>query len=332
MIGGNTMDLVSIIIPVYNVEKYLERCILSVINQSYKDIEIILVNDGSTDDSLKICQKYETLDKRIILIDQKNAGLSGARNSGLKYASGEYIVFIDSDDYVSVNYIKNLLLAAKEKNLDIVQCFYVLTNDKTDSYPNDTYNSKDVKIISKIDALNKRKYKVTAWAKIYKKEILDHFQFREGIIHEDDDSYYKLIDRANSIGVLDEVLYYYYMAPNSIIRNHKKEKSTIYIDIYQDRIKYFKEKQNIELLEGSYARFCLVLLLSYSLAISNGINMKDKDMFLELFRENYYFIKKSQYVSFKDKVLFKLFNVMPNIVGHTIGMIKNIHKKRKWQG
>lgn len=325
------MDLVSIIIPVYNVEKYLERCILSVLSQTHKELELILVNDGSTDQSLQICQKYETLDKRIKLVNQKNSGASAARNTGLKCASGSYIAFIDSDDYVSKNYIKNLLLAAKEKNLDLVQCCYVLANDKTNSFPDDTYNSSDLKVITKADALNQRAYKVVIWGKIYKKELFEGFQYREGSIYEDDASYYIFVDRANRIGILDEVLYYYYMAPNSVIRNQKKNKSIAFIDIYSERIEYFKNQNKVELLDGSYARFCLVLLLFYSSAVSDGTNLEDKDMFLKLFKENYSYIKKSQYVSLKDRLLFKLFQTMPNVTGCIIGGIKHLHRKRKWQ-
>ena len=110
---------ISIIIPVYNVEKYLSRCLESVINQSYKNIEIIIVNDGSTDNSFDICNKYKKKDKRVILIDQNNQGLSGARNTGLKHATGEYICFIDSDDYVEKDYVEYLYKLIVKDDYDL---------------------------------------------------------------------------------------------------------------------------------------------------------------------------------------------------------------------
>lgn len=114
------MKKISVIIPVYNVERYLETCLDSVINQTYQNLEIIIINDGSTDSSLEICKKYEKLDKRIILIDQKNKGLSGARNFGIKKATGDYIHFLDSDDYINLNYYEKMIEALGNTNADIV--------------------------------------------------------------------------------------------------------------------------------------------------------------------------------------------------------------------
>ena len=116
------MSKVSIIIPVYNVEKYLDKCLKSVLNQTYKNIEIIVINDGSTDNSLKICKKYK--DKRIVLIDKENGGVSSARNKGLELASGKYITFVDSDDWLELDAIENMVSFIEKENVDFVRFCY----------------------------------------------------------------------------------------------------------------------------------------------------------------------------------------------------------------
>ena len=125
------MKKVSIIIPVYNVEQYLERCLETVVNQSYKGLEIILVDDGSTDGSGKICDKYKELDERIVCIHKENGGLSSARNAGVNIATGEYFVFVDSDDWVSIRMVETLTKALQKNNSDIVCCEFYNVSDST---------------------------------------------------------------------------------------------------------------------------------------------------------------------------------------------------------
>lgn len=122
--------MISIIVPVYNVEKYLDRCVQSILIQSFKRFELILVNDGSTDNSFEICQKYRKKDSRVILISQENKGLSAARNTGLNNAHGDYICFIDSDDFIEKDYLKLLLNNLKSNNADISICEYFSSNEK----------------------------------------------------------------------------------------------------------------------------------------------------------------------------------------------------------
>lgn len=126
------MEKVSIIVPIYNVEKYIERCIKSLISQTYRDIEILLINDGSPDDSKTICERYEKIDKRIKLYNKENGGLSDTRNYGLKRAKGEYILFVDSDDYIESNTVEVLISEMKKDNLDIVAGNAVLEADGED--------------------------------------------------------------------------------------------------------------------------------------------------------------------------------------------------------
>lgn len=315
-------DLISVIVPVYNAENYLYRCVESICKQTYSYFELLLVNDGSKDNSLKLCKELEEQDNRIVVFDRPNGGVSAARNTGLEHKRGQYVVFIDSDDFVSPNYLENLYLAIKQNSYDIVQCNFERTS-KLDVFPATVeYRQDDVIEITKEQALNERKYKVVVWNKIYSSQILEGFLFQEGIIHEDDASYYIFVDRADRIAVLNESLYFYYLSPNSITRNQQINKRMDYIGIYENRIQYFKERNNQELLEGSYGRFCLVLLLNLSGSYANGNNVKDRKLQLKLFRKYYLLAMKSKAIKLKDKLLFSGFNLCPHLIGIIIGKIR----------
>ena len=120
---------VSIVVPIFNIEEYLEDCIKSIINQTYKNLEIILINDGSTDCSLKICKKFKKLDKRIVLIDKDNTGVSNTRNIGINSATGDYITFVDSDDWLELDAIENMVKLAYTQNCDIIRTNFTLVNE-----------------------------------------------------------------------------------------------------------------------------------------------------------------------------------------------------------
>lgn len=320
-------ELISIIIPVYNAEAYIENCITSMLNQTYDNFELILINDGSKDNSLSMCLKYAKQDDRIKVYDKPNGGASSARNLGLKHVKGRYIVFADIDDFVARNYLENLYSVAKEENYDIVQCNYEIVNNQYQEEKYVGFDKNDVREITKVQALNNRLYKVTLWGKIYSSKLFENFQFKEGIIYEDDASYYIFIDRANKIAVLDETLYYYYMSDNSVMRNNNQINMD-FIDIYNERINYFKKRNNIELLEGTYNRYCLVLMLTYSSCINSNKNKSNRKKILEIYKDNYTKIENSKYVSKKDKLLYKLFNISPKVTGKIIGKTRELLGKQ----
>ena len=140
-------SLISVIVPVYNVEKYLPQCLNSIINQTYKNIEVVLVDDGSTDDSGNICEEYKKNDERIIVVHQKNSGLSAARNVGIEISTGEYITFIDSDDYISPDYIENLYSALEQYSADIAICDLKKVSEKVELWDIDYKVEKNFKSI-----------------------------------------------------------------------------------------------------------------------------------------------------------------------------------------
>lgn len=317
------MDLISVIVPVYNAEDYLDRCIESIINQSYSNFELLLIDDGSSDKSLEICNKWEKRDERIQVYSQKNGGASAARNYGLRMMKGEYIVFVDSDDWISSKYIEFLYMAIKSNNYDIVQCNLKATTDDDFKVEEITdFNFKNVKELTKTEALNYRLYKVSVCAKIYKKDLFNDFSFREGAIYEDDASYYIFVYRANRLAILNETLYFYFMSDNSVMRN-EKPLDLAFVDIYKERINYFREKKEIEFLEGSIARFCLVLLLGYGSVIKD---IKKREYILDLFVQNYKCIKNSKYILMQDKVLFFFFSKFPDVCSLFIKCLRRLRK------
>ncbi len=206
--------LISVIIPVYKVEEYLNKCVDSVINQTYKNLEIILVDDGSPDNCPKICDDYAKQDKRIKVIHKKNGGLSDARNAGIDMANGEYLSFIDSDDYVEKNYISFLYNLAKKYNSDLTM------GKQYVRYSNKTINTGSGSLyeLNSYDALDKILYgedlDVSAWAKLYKKELFKKVKFPVGRLFEDAATIYKLIDLSKKVVLKSEPIYNYIIRDN----------------------------------------------------------------------------------------------------------------------
>ena len=313
--------LVSVIIPVYNVEKYLCRCLDSVINQTYSNIEIILVDDGSEDNSGTICEEYKSRDTRIKVIHQKNQGLSAARNNGFLESNGDYIVFVDSDDYVIKDYIRCMLSAAYFFNADIVQTKIFITEQDFAEIPNSLLIKYKIIEPGKV-APNLYQYKVAAYGKLYSRDVIIGNQFPAGKIHEDDATYYRFAYKAKRICILDYFTYLYYQSPLSITRGSKGDKRTDYIQIYYERIRYFQEKNEPELLLGSRERFCLILLLNYAAYRRNGTNIQERPQMLKIFREQFPYLKEYKEVSFLRRCAYWMFYHFPNLTSSIISLIR----------
>lgn len=220
---ANEVDL-SIVVPVYNVEEYLDQCLTSLINQntSYK-YEIIAINDGSTDNSSVILKKYS---KKIKIINQQNQGLSGARNSGMKVANGEYIGFVDSDDYVSNDYVETLLKVAKEKNVDMIKCnYYVFNNDGM-------IESSNMKCFYTTNKYDKEVLNIPGfvWNGIFKRSLWKDTFFPIGYNYEDMITKLVILNRITSFEQIENKLYYYRKNTASLSRNKKNYKNYKCID------------------------------------------------------------------------------------------------------
>ena len=224
------MIKLSIIVPVYNVEQYIEKCIESLINQTLKEIEIIFVNDGTPDNSVNIIKKYQKKDNRIKLINKENGGQASARNLGLVHAKGEYIAFLDSDDYVNEEMYEKMYNKAKKNSLDIVICNYFLTyKDRIEEVKNNITSKKEKIILPNEYIL----LTPSPWNKIIKKSYLEqlNFKFPEGIIYEDYASIPTLVLNKPKVLYINECLHYYVQSETSTMRNLEYKKK--YEDIFQ---------------------------------------------------------------------------------------------------
>ena len=245
--------LISVVVPVYKVEKYLERCVESLLAQTYENIEIILVDDGSPDGCPAMCDAYAEKHDRIKVVHQENKGLSGARNTGIDHAKGEYIAFIDSDDLWSVHFLESLYRALKAHDADISQCRweYMHGDELKEAYDPDAkctcYTGREMLANLFIQT---GAYYVVAWNKLYKKELFENIRYPEGRIHEDEATTYKLFDQAKKCVFVDNALYGYFVGSGgtSITRNGFHLKKLDWRAANKERVQYFVEKDYGELV------------------------------------------------------------------------------------
>ncbi len=241
------MDKVSVIVPVYNVENYLEKCLDSIISQTYKNLEIILVDDGSTDSSGKICDSYAKKDKRIKVIHKENGGLSDARNMGLDVASGKFISFVDSDDYIDKRFIEILYNNIIKTKADISICDFVWVYDKKIKY--NKYSKKRIVVEGnrKYDYLY-NEYSVigpSQWNKLYKKYIFDDIRFPYGKLCEDQFVIHKELFKAKKVSYILKPLYYYVQRSDSIMHVMNVKRFDV-IDAWMERVDFFHKNKLYE--------------------------------------------------------------------------------------
>ena len=323
------MIKISIVVPIYNVEKYLCRCIDSIINQTIKDIEVILVDDGSTDSCPKICDQYAQKDIRIRVIHKSNGGLSSARNEGIKVAQGQYIGFVDSDDYVNINMYEKLYNQAIEKGADIVQCHFKKVYEDEDY--SRLINECDVDELSNNEALLRlvkmgelHVQSVVAWNKIYKKELFQNISYPIGKLHEDEFTTYKLFANSSKIVDISQELYYYRQVEGSIMNRKFNVKRLDYLEALVNMVNFFKNKNDDELFRLLIQRSIDTCRMYYYEAYDkigdkstcNGIKQKYNFMF------KYYLCNKN--IKIEKKLSSCIFYISQNIY-------KLIQTKRKKQ-
>ena len=245
------MAKVSVIIPVYNVEKYLERCLESLVNQTLKDIEIICVNDGSTDNSLKILEEFAKKDERIKIFNRENKGQSAARNFGIEHANGEYIGYVDSDDWVDLDFYEKLYNAAVKYDADIVAADFVRKNDKKHKI---RLNLKSEKVYTGIEEKIEVCHAIKEgciWNKIYAKNILENLKFVEGMYFEDGLFTLKALYNSNKLVTVLNTFYYYFVNSTSTVKKMNRKKLNDKILCRQQMMRFIKEK-NIKIPDGSF--------------------------------------------------------------------------------
>ncbi len=284
------MDKVSIIVPVFNTENYVYKCLTSVINQTYSNIEVILINDGSTDKSENICYEFSKLDSRIKFINRENRGVSYTRNQGIEESTGKYICFIDSDDYIQNNYIENML--KHMENSDLITCAYAI------EFKNKKRNiifGENIKDYNRDEALklmfSSNMYKGFLWNKLFKKEIIvkEKIRFNNDIsMCEDLLFVYEYIFYSKEIRYIPEVGYFYKMRKSSLSNNLKNIETAL---LAYESIFALLNKNNIE--------FDIYLLESF-------INININILLIAKKKSKIYLIAKKNIREYKDRIFYQV--------------------------
>ena len=312
--GEKMEPKISVIIPVYNVEKYLEKCIKSVISQEYKNLEIILVNDGSTDKSGEICDNYKLIDDRIKVMHKKNGGLSDARNCGLDNARGEYIAFLDSDDWIDKKLYSSLYNIINKYDADIAICnfkkVYKENEELNNIHSEFIYSNVEVleNILSKIGT-----QMIVSWNKLYKREVLKNMRFPVGKIHEDEFLTPMILYKANRIVYTEKELIYYRQRENSIMGSGFTNRSIDILHALDIRSDFYL-KNNLFSLYEKNLRHQLDINIDFYYKIKNS-DIQNKTQLYRNLSKSVLKIKKrlNNKLSAKDKFRIGLFIVSPTI-------------------
>lgn len=303
------MPKVSVIVPIYNVEKYLEKCINSLLSQTLEDIQIILVNDGSKDNSGNIAREYEKNNKnRIIYVEKENGGLSDARNYGLKYATGDFIAFLDSDDYIEKNAYEEMYNKAIEENADYVECDFLW------EFPNKIRVDKQYPYKNKKEMLSF--VRVVAWNKLIKRQLIidNNLEFSKGLRYEDVEFTYKLIPFINKFAYVDKPFIHYVQREGSIA-NVQNERTAEIFTVLDNVIEFYKKNNIYEEyrneLEYNYARY---LLCS---SLKRMCKIKDKTIREKLLTESWERLNLN-FPNWKENVILKTVNIGKNKYMRTV--------------
>lgn len=318
MIAGNS--LVSVVVPIYKVEAYLKRCVDSIVAQTYQNLEIILVDDGSPDGCPQMCDDFAKSDSRIKVIHKKNGGLADARNAGLDIASGQYVTFIDSDDFIHTDYIEVLLDSMESKEADIaVAGFCKFTSENVVVKAINEGAGKNISlkdVILSYCSLNSTESAtfISCCNKLYRRELFDTMRFPNGKLNEDAFiSYQLLVNATNGIVLIDEPLYFYYIRNDSIVGSSFSKRNLDVLDAYHGAVKWLLEKNEQSLalcfyppllMREIYCWWGAKYILNDS-AIARNI--------LGCYKNDCMALKDVVSVSWKWKTVFRLFSYFPRM-------------------
>ena len=310
--------IISVIVPIYNVEKYLEKSIDSLLCQTYQNLDILLVDDGSTDSCPAICDAYKERDVRIRVIHKENGGLSDARNVGLSMAHGDYIAFFDSDDYLKPAMYENLVNALEQADADVAVCnFETVTPKGMPITERNLHMVIEDEVISGKEAVRRLcgpnyEYYVTAWNRLYKKTIVEGILFPKGKIHEDEFTAHLFYGAAQKVACVKEAGYCYVVRENSIMTKKYGKRNLDYFEALGKRILYCME-QGIDEVVLPFTNWMLKdLCLAYGKLDFNEEGCREKyevcaKRYFEVLSE----VKRNYSVSIKNKVLSFVFKHSP---------------------
>lgn len=299
--------VISVIIPVYNTAEYLDTCLSSIADQTYKDLEVIVVDDGSTDESPKICDEWAGKDSRFKVIHQKNAGQSVARNVAIDVAAGDYLAFLDSDDYVEEDFISGLYEALEMNKADISVCgYFEHKGDKTRTVgPLENYTLDKNEALAKL--VENKEFQSLFWSCLFKKDLFEGIRLPVGRNYEDLAVIYKLFYKADRVCAVARPLYHYQLRIGSMSYNDATadvwhEKCHYNVTSQVERTEFFKEKKEYELARRSLAESIPYIysdiLTGYQ--TGNKADVSESRAYLRKVKKE---IKTNPYISGKDKFL-----------------------------
>ena len=310
--------LITVIVPVYNVEKYLRRCLDSIIGQTYQNLEILCIDDGSIDNSGEICEQYAARDARIKVIHQENQGLSTARNRGLDAAEGEYIAFVDSDDYILEDMYKKMLAKLLDYNVDLCVCQWQY--EFSDGRQVVKKQNIDPAIYGRKASLEFARFLymgnyesgvvVAAWNKLYRRALFDTIRF-EGRIHEDEAFSGRIMAKNISVYVMEEQFYVYAQNGDSLTNKPFSANKFFFLDALAERRELFKSdafiRQETELLYcNMYIEYCLR-------ARKEGVAVSHPEKYRQIFRQMFSSLRRDGKAGIKFRLRMMLFSFSPSL-------------------
>ncbi len=316
------MNTIFFVIPVYKVEKYLNRCVDSVIKQTYKNTRVILVDDGSPDNSGKICDEYEGMYENVSVIHKENGGLSDARNAGLTFAlsqgdKDDYIAFVDSDDFIHEMFAEQMIELCRKYDAEIAQPDYEKGSGDEFSAQSGKYN---ILCAETKQALLGYRLKSQSTPKVYKLSIFDDIRFPVGVWNEDEFVTYKAVYKSQRVVFTSERLYYYYQHQGSIMNDiANKLKDNPYkwdwLEAYNERIEFFEQKGEPEQVMKTNEKICTDIILRYCEQMYLAKPERDSGVadgkYLSLYRRSYKIMKKRKGLPLKRRMMYFAFKICP---------------------
>ena len=299
------MDLISVIVPVYKVDQYLNRCVESIVNQTYKNLEIILVDDGSPDDCPTICDTWAKKNSRIKVIHKTNGGLSDARNAGLETATGQYIAFVDSDDWIQKTFIDYLYRAITNTGADLSACDVRFVPDGEEvSDSTEPFGTVQTCLPEEAigELLKGCSFRATVWNKLYKAELLSGETFEIGRLHEDEFFSYRIFDKCRRLAFVDLPLYCYCQRANSIMSTYSIGHLDA-LEAYSRRLELLKHKYP-NLYQRDKVSFCVACLNLYCDALTNKFdnNAEARSRIKEYRRRIHFSLNEIMHNSIKKQI------------------------------
>lgn len=325
------MSKVSIIVPVYNVYAYLERCVESIIRQTEQDIEILLIDDGSTDGSAMLCNRLAEADGRITVIHKENGGLSSARNYGLQMAMGDFVCFVDSDDVIAPYYVEHLLHLIQTYDSDLSVGQYACFLETMPSFDN---VAQDIQVLSGKDAINKlfgesNICATIACNKMYRKTLFSDISFPEGLINEDEAVAYRLFYKAKKVVFSSNTIYGYYTRTDSITKRGFSQRNYDYLQIAWERCEFFKNNNEERYYHLFLKIYCWVLLEYGKKARTILKDKKKNKELLKEFKAKSRLLIRSPYISKTKRMGIRLFSIFPPVYFLSVALVNRLNENKK---